>query len=204
MIFVCLCGFWSHLWRRGEVLHTTQCGAFHSQHVMPLLVSEMRAQIHELHVQVTMSICNLEFCCFMIRLPVLRNSKSLVQCTPSTFSSKNMSDFNLEYGISNQFILNELETVLYTWCFQSDLLCTVQGARCQVYRTSYTWLISLTCFSVLLSYTLRVIKDLYIHPKNNGNITSIFFRELPFAFDSLLFYKFSVWNFLLLYICNLN
>jgi hypothetical protein len=95
--------------RRGEVLHTTRGGAFHSQHVMPLLVSETRVQIHELHVRITMSICNLKFFWFMIHLPVLRNSKSFVQCTPSTFSNENVSNFNLEYGISNQFILNELE-----------------------------------------------------------------------------------------------
>ncbi len=102
-------GFDSIIERRGEVLHTTRGGVFHRQHVRPLLVSEMRVQIHELDVRVTMSICNLEFFCFMIHLPVLRNSNSLVQCTASAFSSENVSNFNLEYGISKQFILSELE-----------------------------------------------------------------------------------------------
>jgi hypothetical protein len=34
-------GFDAIFERRGEVLHTTQGGAFHSQHVTPLLVSEI-------------------------------------------------------------------------------------------------------------------------------------------------------------------
>ncbi len=66
----------------------------------------------------------------MIHLPVLKNSKSLVQCTPSTFSSENMSDFNLEYGIPNQFILNELETLAIHMMFSFS--STMYSAGCKM------------------------------------------------------------------------
>jgi hypothetical protein len=162
MIFVCLCGFWSHLWNEGWGI------TYNMRWSLSLTACNATVGFRDDGANSWTSCAsynvNLQF-----RILLLHDN--IYQCweTLSSLSSAHPPLFrvrmwvilfwNIEFEI-NLFSMN-LTSLLCT-CFHSDLLCPVQGARCQVYWTCYAWLILPTFSSALLSYTHSNIQFVHI------------------------------------------